>query len=55
MAVLSYLVARLKEASTWAGVAPILLAIGVPAGTVPLIVQVGMALAGAAAILIPSS
>jgi len=55
MAVLGYIIARLKEASTWAGVAPLLLAVGVPAGTVPVVVQIGMALAGVAAILIPSS
>lgn len=55
MAILSYLAARLKEASTWAGIAPLLLAFGVPAGTVPVVVQIGMAVAGVAAILIPSS
>ncbi len=50
-----YVVARLKEPSTWAGFAPILIAAGVPAGTMPAIAQIGIAVAGAVAVLVPES
>jgi hypothetical protein len=51
----AYIVAREKEPSTWAGFAPILIAAGVPAGTMPVVTQIGIALAGAIAMLVPES
>jgi len=54
-AILGYVVARLKEPSTWAGFTPILIALGVPQGTLPIVVQIGIAVAGGLAVLIPGS
>jgi len=54
-ALAAYVVARLKEPSTWAGFTPILLALGVPSGTLPAIVQIGIAIAGGLAVILPES
>lgn len=54
---ISYIVARLREASTWAGLGALLMAFGVhftpEQGTA--IVQVGIAVAGALAVFIPET
>jgi len=52
-ALAAFVVARLKEPSTWAGFTPILLALGVPSGTMPVIAQIGIAVAGALAVILP--
>jgi hypothetical protein len=44
--------ARLKEPSTWAGLSALGLLFGVPPGTMDAITQVGIALTGAAAVLL---
>lgn len=44
--------ARLKEPSTWAGLSALGLLFGVPPGTLDALSQVGIALAGAAAVLL---
>ena len=52
-----YILARLGEASTYAGVAALLggFHISVPATTLGAVTQVGIALAGALAVVLPAS
>ena len=55
--IVSYILARLGEASTYAGVAALLggFHISVPATTLGAVTQVGIALAGALAVVLPAS
>jgi hypothetical protein len=48
-----FVLQRLKEPSTWAGMSMLLLAFGVPAGLAESLVQTGAALGGLAAVLLP--
>lgn len=50
-----YVVKRLKEPSTLAGLGVLAVLFGVPAGTVDVVVQAAGAVLGAAAVLIPES
>jgi hypothetical protein len=49
------IMSRLREPSTWAGLSAIGLLFGVPVGSLDLIAQAGIAIAGAAAVLLPES
>lgn len=49
-----YFLKRLKEPSSWAGLAALAVLFGVPAETANVVVQAVGAVAGAAAVLIPS-
>jgi hypothetical protein len=55
--IVSYILTRLGEASTYAGVAALLAGfhISVPATTLGAVTQVGIALAGALAVVLPAS
>jgi hypothetical protein len=56
--IVSYILARLGEASTYAGVAALLGGLfhfSVPATTLGAVTQVGIALAGALAVVLPAS
>jgi len=50
---MSYFINRLREPSTWSGIAAMVgvLGLGVPAGTIEAVSQVGIGIAGLAAIL----
>ncbi|WAL84953.1 hypothetical protein OYT13_11400 [Pandoraea sp. XJJ-1] len=48
-----YFLQRLREPSTWAGLAALAAMFGVPTGTAQAVAQAGVALAGAAAVLLP--
>lgn len=50
-----YVVKRLKEPSTLAGLGVLAVLFGVPPGTVDVLVQAGAAVLGAAAVLIPEA
>lgn len=47
------IVNRLKEPSSWAGIASLIVLFGVPANTVQVVVQAVGAVAAAAAVLMP--
>lgn len=55
MSVVFYIVARLKEPSTWAGFSAIALAVGISAPEWAAISQFGAAIAGGIAVLVPGS
>lgn len=47
---MKFIINRLKEPSTWAGVSALGVLVGVPPGTLDLVAQVGVGLAGLLAI-----
>lgn len=57
MSPLQYIVARLSEASTWAGIGTALLGMGVslPPGVLQNVTLVGTGIAGLVAILVPEA
>jgi hypothetical protein len=50
---MKYLLNRLKEPTTWAGVSALGLLFGIPPGTVEVVVQAVVAVSAAAAVLMP--
>jgi hypothetical protein len=44
---------RFREPSTWAGISALLVVFGIPPGTVDVLVQLGIAIAGAGAVFLP--
>lgn len=47
---MKYVLARLREPSTWAGLSALGVVFGIPPGTLDLVAQVGVGIAGLAAI-----
>jgi hypothetical protein len=54
-AIFGYIAARLKEPSTWAGLAPVALLVGVAAPEWATISTYGVGIAGALAVLLPEA
>ena len=49
---MKFIINRLKEPSTWAGLSALGVLVGIPPGTLDLVVQVGVGLSGLAAIVL---